>query len=100
MKVKPNINMVNALIRITFGLTIVAWGTAKMVKHPWRDSYLILTMLGAMKAAEGIVRFCPLTLLYDRYRKNCPCQNPDIENESRNSMEGLNEEQELPYSPT
>lgn len=100
MKAQPNINIVNALIRITIGLTVVAWGTAKMVKHPWRDSYLLLTMLGAMKVAEGIIRFCPITLLCGRYRHMCQCREEDGGNESQNSMEGLNEDQVLPYSPT
>jgi hypothetical protein len=68
-KMKPNIGIVNALIRITFGATILAWTTAKMVKRPWRDSYIFLAMLGAMKVAEGITRFCPLTALFERYQE-------------------------------
>jgi hypothetical protein len=94
LNVKQNINIVNALIRITLGLTVVAWSTAKIVKRPWRDSYLILTMLGAMKVAEGILRFCPLTLLYDRYAQNENSQNhAECCNSSRDSMEGIFEEQ-------
>lgn len=66
MNVKQNIGMVNAMIRITVGFTVLTWITAKLVKKPWRDSYLILAMLAAMKIAEGIVRFCPLTALFER----------------------------------
>lgn len=33
MQIKQNIGIVNALIRITCGLTILAWSTAKMVKN-------------------------------------------------------------------
>ncbi|WP_282141774.1 YgaP family membrane protein [Cytobacillus oceanisediminis] len=66
MNVKPNIGIVNALIRITVGLTVLAWSTSKLVKRPWRDSYLMMAMLGGMKVAEGIVRFCPLTALFER----------------------------------
>lgn len=66
MNVKPNIGIVNALIRITVGLTVLAWSTSKLVKRPWRDSYLMMSMLGGMKVAEGIVRFCPLTALFER----------------------------------
>ena len=61
MKVKQNIGMVNALIRITCGLTILAWSTAKLVKNPWCNSYLFMALMGAMKVAEGIVRYCPVT---------------------------------------
>lgn len=66
LKVKQNIGMIDALVRITFGLTILAWSTAKMVKKPWRESYLILSMIGAMKVGEGIVRFCPLVALFQQ----------------------------------
>jgi hypothetical protein len=64
-----NIGIVNALVRITFGATILAWATAKMVKHPWRDSYIFIAMLAAMKMAEGVTRFCPLTALFEKYQE-------------------------------
>lgn len=64
MKVKQNIGIVNALIRLTFGFTLLSWSTAKMVKRPWNCSYLLTAFLAAMKIAEGIVRYCPITALY------------------------------------
>jgi len=66
--IKPNIGTVNALIRITFGFTMLAWATAKMVKRPWRDSYCWIAMLASMKVAEGITKFCPLTALFEQYQ--------------------------------
>ncbi|PLT33300.1 DUF2892 domain-containing protein [Bacillus sp. V5-8f] len=66
MKAKQNIGIVNALIRITFGFTILSWSTAKLVKKPWRDSYILLALMGAMKVGEGILRYCPLTALYEK----------------------------------
>jgi hypothetical protein len=45
--------------------------------------------MGAMKVAEGIVRYCPLTALYEQYQ--CKMQVDDPANESRNSMEGLDD---------
>ncbi|WP_144480439.1 DUF2892 domain-containing protein [Cytobacillus oceanisediminis] len=66
MKVRPNIGIINALVRITAGLTILAWSTSKMVKRPWKDSYLFIAMFGAMKVGEGIVRYCPLTAAYEK----------------------------------
>lgn len=66
MQIKPNIGILNALIRITFGLTILTCTTAKMIKKPWRESYYIVAFLGAMKVAEGIVRFCPITYLFQK----------------------------------
>ncbi|KXG09863.1 hypothetical protein AT864_01822 [Anoxybacillus sp. P3H1B] len=67
--VKVNIGILNAFIRITCGLTMLAWATSKMVKHPWRDSYMVIAWLAAMKVAEGITRFCPLTALYEKCRE-------------------------------
>jgi hypothetical protein len=94
MHIKPNINILNSLIRITIGLTILSFSTAKFVKRPWRDSYLIMAMLGAMKVAEGIVRYCPLTALYER----CPVfkKGPKDETESIPNLDG---EEMLPYNP-
>lgn len=66
MKVHQNIGIINSLVRITLGLTVLAWSTSKMVKRPWRDSYKFTAMLGAMKVAEGIVRYCPLTAAYEK----------------------------------
>ncbi|MEH7073002.1 YgaP family membrane protein [Neobacillus drentensis] len=101
MNVKPNISMINALIRITLGLTILSWTTSKLVKQPWRDSYLFVALCGAMKVAEGIVRFCPLTALFEKYQ--CMITEHDHAMDSRDSMEGLNDhkgEEILPYNPT
>ncbi|MDF0728801.1 DUF2892 domain-containing protein [Cytobacillus sp. S13-E01] len=69
---KPNIGILNALIRITCGFTMLAWATSKLVKRPWRDSYLVIAMLGGMKVGEGITRFCPLTALFENYQEKSP----------------------------
>lgn len=61
MKVTPNIGIINALIRITCGLTLLSWSTARLVRRPMRESSMLAAMMGAMKVAEGIVRYCPVT---------------------------------------
>ncbi|WP_318247499.1 DUF2892 domain-containing protein [Rossellomorea aquimaris] len=66
MKVTSNIGIINALIRITVGFTTLTWATAKLVKRPWRDSYLVMAVIGAMKVGEGILRYCPVVDLMDR----------------------------------
>ena len=101
MNVKPNINILNALIRITIGLTILSWTTSKLVKHPWRDSYLFIAMCGAMKVAEGIVRFCPLTALFEKCQ--CMISEHDRSMDTTDGEEGftnLDGEEILPYNPT
>lgn len=84
MKGTENISIINALIRITCGLTILSWATAKLVKKPWRQSYLMMAMMGAMKVAEGIVRYCPLTDLYER--TVCQMNEDDDEDELYNQI--------------
>lgn len=90
MMVKPNIGLVNALVRITFGFTILAWATAKMVKRPWRNSYFWVALMAGMKIAEGITRFCPLTALFERYQKNLLPN--DTTNNNDNASEPLVQE--------
>jgi hypothetical protein len=76
---KPNIGIVNALVRITFGFTILTWATARLTKRPYRGSYLLAAMMGAMKIGEGMTRFCPLTFLYDQYQQNQQQQQAEQE---------------------
>jgi Protein of unknown function (DUF2892) len=86
MKVSQNIGIINALIRITCGLTILTWVTAKLVKRPWRDSYLLMAMLAAMKVGEGILRYCPVTDLLDN---NLGGKGKKSSNEKDSSSDGL-----------
>jgi hypothetical protein len=62
---RPNIGVINALCRITFGFTLLAWATASLARKPWRDSFLFYAMLGGMKVGEGITRYCPVTALFE-----------------------------------
>lgn len=96
MNVKPNIGILNSLIRITIGFTVLAWSTSKLVKRPWRDSYLMMAMLGGMKVAEGIVRFCPLTALFERGQDMVQ----DMRNQGGNSETMEMAEEVLPQNPS
>lgn len=66
MKIQQNIGILNAMARITCGLTMLAYITAKMVRRPYKQSYIIVAAAAAMKVAEGIVRYCPLTAMYQK----------------------------------
>lgn len=90
MNVKPNIGTINALMRITCGLTMLSWATSKMVKRPWRESYLVVAFLGAMKVGEGVVRYCPLTALYEERQEKMQEQGENKEEQ----------DQMIPYNPT
>ena len=96
VNVTKNIGILNALIRITIGLTLLSWSTAKMVKFPWRDSYLFIAICGAMKVAEGIVRFCPVTALFERYQE-MEQQTPLALGDGTHTGDV---DQVLPYNPT
>ncbi|WP_349409300.1 DUF2892 domain-containing protein [Pseudalkalibacillus sp. SCS-8] len=63
---KPNIGTANALIRITVGLTMIAWSAARLGRKPHRQNYLWMMLLGSMKVGEGITKYCPMTDLYKR----------------------------------
>ena len=97
MNITKNIGILNALIRITIGLTILSWSTAKMVKFPWRDSSLFIAICGAMKVAEGIVRFCPVTALYERYQEMEQQQTPLALGDGSPETDT---DQVLPYNPS
>jgi hypothetical protein len=62
---KPNLTLVEAIMRITCGLTGLAWSTAKMSKRCWSPIGIMIAMMSAMKVAEGVTRFCPLKALYE-----------------------------------
>ncbi|QQZ09107.1 DUF2892 domain-containing protein [Heyndrickxia vini] len=93
MKVNKNIGIVNAMIRITCGLTFLAWSTAKLSRKPRCNSYALVMLLSAMKVAEGIVRFCPVTELL----KNCqwakPQQTTSSSNNNARQFEQQNQQQ-------
>lgn len=57
---KKNVGTYDALMRITCGLTGLAWGVAHLVRRPNSSLPFIITLASAMKVAEGITRFCPM----------------------------------------
>jgi hypothetical protein len=100
MNVKPNIGILNALIRISAGLAVLSWCTAKLVKHPWRDSYFFVAICAAMKVAEGIVRYCPMTALFEKCQYMVKEEGPTAD--SLDGMEGLTNlnGEPTPHNPT
>lgn len=100
MQITKNIGIINALIRITLGFTILAWSTAKMVKFPWRDSYLFVALCGAMKVAEGIVRFCPVTALFENYQNGMQNQQTSTSSDVAETVPNIDVDNVLPYNPS
>lgn len=59
---KPNIGTLNAYVRIMCGLTMLVWSGGRLHHGRYDTSrHVLCVMMGAMKVAEGITRFCPLT---------------------------------------
>jgi hypothetical protein len=81
MKVKQNIGIVNALIRITCGLAMLSWTTARLSKKQNRYTYVIMAIMAAMKVGEGIVRYCPLTDLYEKNKAQMSGQEKEMKQE-------------------
>ncbi|RKL67213.1 hypothetical protein CR203_11940 [Salipaludibacillus neizhouensis] len=77
--VKPNIGIINALIRITCGLMMVSWGTSRLHRKPHSNTSFITIFLGSMKVAEGITRFCPLVFLYKKNSGDYSYENSNSE---------------------
>lgn len=63
---KKNIGTIDAISRITCGLTGLAWSTARIVRHPYRSLPIVVAALSAMKVAEGVTRYCPMLDLFGK----------------------------------
>ncbi|TDQ34155.1 YgaP family membrane protein [Aureibacillus halotolerans] len=61
-----NIGTINAMIRIACGFAILACATARLARNPYRQMYHWYALLGGLKVAEGILRYCPLTALSEK----------------------------------
>ncbi|PKR76682.1 DUF2892 domain-containing protein [Halalkalibacillus sediminis] len=67
---KQNIGTINALVRITCGLFFLTYGAVRLTKRPWNQSYWVVIIASAMKIAEGIVRYCPVTDVWQSQTKS------------------------------
>lgn len=69
---KKNIGTVNSMVRISCGLTLLAWSIAKMAREKPSGTQLFVSLMGAQKVAEGITRYCPLTEALGMEKKQKP----------------------------
>lgn len=56
---QKNVGTLDAMFRITLGLFGLAWSVSQAANHPRRKMPKFIAFLSAMKAAEGMTRFCP-----------------------------------------
>ncbi|MCM3762047.1 DUF2892 domain-containing protein [Alkalihalobacillus oceani] len=81
---KPNIGRVDALCRITAGFTLLAWSTAKLGRNPSHALPLLGAVMGGMKVAEGITRFCPLVYLAEQRSSSFPHEQSSAQQQQAN----------------
>ena len=62
MLVEKNVGDLDAYLRITCGLTLLGIGIMSSSK--------VLSILGSMKIAEGVTRFCPMLYMLDKNTLN------------------------------
>ncbi|MGE6631633.1 YgaP family membrane protein [Bacillus sp. NPDC077027] len=65
---KPNLGLMEAVIRIACGLTILTVAGSAFTRKPWCKMLLLSIFIGGLKTASGILRFCPVTFM---------CENQD-----------------------
>lgn len=65
---KPNIGIVQAMIRIAAGVSMVGYATAALVTKPKQLTVHLTLLAGAIKIAEGIVRYCPSMAFINQFR--------------------------------
>lgn len=57
---RQNIGTVESMIRISGGLTLLAWSIAKMAREEPSAGNMLIAFAGAQKVAEGITYYCPV----------------------------------------
>ncbi|MGP4060619.1 YgaP family membrane protein [Halobacillus litoralis] len=62
---KQNIGIINSMVRITAGLSMLTFLTIRSARRKDASVHPMMIVIAAMKVAEGIVRYCPLTAAFE-----------------------------------
>ncbi|MEK4230849.1 YgaP family membrane protein [Solibacillus sp. FSL H8-0538] len=60
---QENISEQNAFIRLICGIALTAFGTGRISRDPHCTAGRLMILAGAMKVAEGIYQYCPITAM-------------------------------------
>lgn len=71
------------------GLTMVAYGTSYLIKNPTSNKGRMMIILGAMKAGEGTLRYCPTKALMDSSIQNIMSQNGALGLNGNSTMQNM-----------
>jgi hypothetical protein len=61
--------IIQAMIRIAAGVSMIGYATAALVTKPKQLTAHLTLLAGAIKIAEGIVRYCPSMTLINQFRQ-------------------------------
>lgn len=64
-KIKENVGLLDAYLRLTLGFTVLGLGM--------RHKIPLAVLLGSMKIAEGVTRFCPILSWLDKDTLHWKC---------------------------
>jgi hypothetical protein len=78
MSQTQNLSSRNALARLTMGLSMLAYGIAKLSRNPKDNKGRLMVALGAMKAAEGTTKFCPMKAMMQQNGMNGSSSVPQV----------------------
>lgn len=84
-----NISLRNALVRITMGLSMVAYGTSHLIKEPASNRGRMMIVLGAMKAGEGTLRYCPTKAVLNTSIQNIMSESGALGNTGNSPMQNM-----------
>lgn len=84
---KTNISVLNAIMRITCGLTALAWATSRLSRRHFNFASLLVALMGAMKVGEGIHRYCPVTEMMKQNMHHEDNHSESHEKENENEKE-------------
>lgn len=84
-----NISLRNALVRITMGLSMIAYGTSHLMKEPSSNRGRMMIVLGAMKTGEGTLRYCPTKALLNTSIKNIMSESGALGNTGNSPMQNM-----------
>lgn len=88
---QKNIGTWDAIMRITGGLTGLAWSTSRMARKPHSYTPLFIAMLSGMKVAEGITRFCPMLYMIGQNTLDKKTQQHGNKNAHQNNVGETND---------
>ncbi|PSL47046.1 Protein of unknown function (DUF2892) [Salsuginibacillus halophilus] len=73
---KPNIGIMNALMRTGCGVAMLALSSAGLVRHRWNLIHVLIAFLAGVKMASGFHRYCPLTAVFKQSKQNSASSPP------------------------